>query len=127
MEDRFIEKRFEAIEGRQSDTERRLDNHTELLHEISDDLKKTSLVVEKTFEDVARLNPDMAIIKGKAERIESEVLKLRESQADFRDKLNDQGERLDRIETTLKQHSERFDSLDGKMDQILTLLQKGKP
>jgi chromosome segregation ATPase len=141
MEDRFIERKFEAIEGRQAETEHTLDNHTELLNELSDELKKTSLIVQRTFEDVARLNPDMAIVKSKVGRIESEVLKLRESQADFRDKLKEHSEHLGRIETaladhgkhfdgiegTLATHSERFDGLDSKMDQILALLQKGTP
>jgi chromosome segregation ATPase len=80
---------------------------------------------------VGRQGPDIAILKGNVstlktdiEGVKADIKAIKESQADFRDALKTAKDDITSIKATQEQQSKRQDTMDSKLDQILTLLQQ---
>ena len=117
MEDKFIERRFKAIEEQQIETERTLERHTEMLKEQDE-------MLTKIYTEVGHANTNIGVLQHKMEGVEADVstlkhdvagvkadiIAIKESQADFRDRQQD--------------HGKRFDGIDGMLKEILARLPK---
>lgn len=57
--------------------------------------------LQQTFEGVARANTNIGVLQQQMEGARADITAIKESQADFRDKLIEQGTKLDRMESSL--------------------------
>lgn len=112
MEERFIERRFEAIDKRQA---------------AQEDL------LTKIFEETARSNTDIGVLKHDSGTLKTEMEGARADIANIKATQSDHGELLKTMATkddiaalkvTQDAQGQRQDQMDSKLDQILTLLQQ---
>src|SRR5436305_15258309 len=75
------------VELASADVQSSLDNHTKLLKEISGKQDEQEQQLTLIYTDVGHMKADVGVLKTKVEHVEAEVLKIRESQADFKDTL----------------------------------------
>jgi len=92
--------------------------------------------LDKLEEGQEEIKEDTSVTKIQMEGARADILKVRESQADLRDRLIEHGSRLSSIETKQDAHSEvleqlvnigeshtgRFDQIDTRFDRLETLM-----
>ena len=110
MEDKLVERRFKAIEEQQIETERTLEKHTETLKDLSDEQKAQGELLMKTFKEVGQANTNIGMLQQKMEvmgtdmqGVKADIIAIKESQADFRDRQQEHGKRFDGIDEMLKE------------------------
>ncbi|SRR5260370_29480342 len=126
MEERFIERRFEAIDKRQAAQE-------DLLTKIFGETARANT-------DIGVLKHDSGTLKTEMEGARADITALRESQADLRDTLKDHTKRFERIESTMgtkddiaalkttqDEHSQKLDEHGDLLRQILERLPAKPP
>src|SRR6266571_565013 len=104
--------KINSIEFDPGGIQNRLDNLAEMM-------KEQDHLLTEIYTDVGHAKANIGVIKGQMERAQADILKIRESQADFKDALKEHGQRLDRIETNQGEHTKRFNRLETIMLQIL--------
>lgn len=96
MEERLIERRFEAIDKRFLEVEHTLDNHLEVLKELSEQsdkhtqaFAKVSELLDAHTESISALQADVSSIKA--------------TQSDHGEMLREHGKRFDGVEVLLRE------------------------
>ena len=97
----------------------RLDNHAEMLKEISTKQDEQEEHLTLIYTDVGHMKADVGMLKGEMAGARADILQLKESQADFRDALKNTATKDDisRLETDIT-------SIKATQEQILKLLQQ---
>jgi len=113
-----------TIERRQTDAERTLDNHTEMLREQSG-------LLQTIFTMVGTNNTDIAVLKHEMQGARADITAIKATQSDHGALFKEHREMLRSLKATQSEHSQRFDKLEAtqseqgqKLDLILQLLQK---
>jgi septation ring formation regulator EzrA len=98
------------VEVASADVESRLDNHTELLREISQKQDNFATDVEELKIDAKAYTGDAAIFKNKVERVESDVSTIKSD--------------VDTIKTVQNGHSKYFEEHGRRLGQIETSINR---
>jgi septal ring factor EnvC (AmiA/AmiB activator) len=106
-----------TIERRQTETERILDNHTEMLKEISTEQDSQSDLLQTIFNMAGTQNTDTAVLKHEMQGARADITSIRATQSDHGELLREHSKHFDKLEATQSEQGE-------KLDLILQLLQK---
>jgi len=58
-------------------------------------------MLARIYTDVGKANTEIAVLKGSMEGAKADIKAIRASQSDFKEKLEEHGQRLERIETAM--------------------------
>jgi len=106
-----------TIERRQTDTERTLDLHTEMLKELSTQSARHTQAFQKVMEP---LNAHMGAISA----VQADVISLKATQSDHGELLKEHSKHFDKLEKTQNEQGQKLDSIQKQLTQIVTLLQQ---
>jgi hypothetical protein len=133
-----------TIERRETETERILDNHTEMLKQLSTEQDDQSDLLQTIFNRVGTQGTDIAVLKTEMQGARADITSIKATQSDHGELLKEHSQRFERIEatmatkedistvkddiaelkTTQDKHSTLLREQGQKLDLILSLLQK---
>jgi chromosome segregation ATPase len=101
----------------------RLDNHAEMM-------KEQDKFLTDIYTNVGHMKGDIATLKTDMSKVQADIIAIKDSQADFRDRQKEHGERLTRVETTMAtkddiKRIEMAQAEQGKMLREILALVKG--
>jgi chromosome segregation ATPase len=106
-----------TIERRQTDTERTLDLHTEMLKGLSTQSDRHTQAFQKVME---LLNAHTGAISA----VQADVISLKATQSDHGELLKEHSKHFDKLEKTQNEQGQKLDSMQKQLTQIVTLLQQ---
>jgi chromosome segregation ATPase len=118
MEERFIERRFEAIDKGQADQERTLEKHTGMLKEQDDLLTKIYTEVGRANTEIGTLKGSVVTLNTRLDRIEA-AMATKEGLATLK---TAQDARFDQLEAARDEHNRKLDEQHEMLRQILRLM-----